>query len=551
MKNLWQLFLGMCVALGAKGCTTGPSPMAAPQWETIEIELMAEGAYINPYTEVSVVASFENEKGETISRPAFWDGGKSWKIRFASPDPDSKWTWQTRAEPADSGLMRSGIIQAQTNSSDNKLIQAGLLTMSRGKRSVIHSNRTPFLMIGDTPWALPYRATIEQVEAYAEYRHSQGFNTALLMVVQPDMGSKGPDARNTELGFARGFADLSDGHINQMNPGYFQYLDSLIDILLANEIVPVYQPVFHGFGWKGEGVLGNVIEPEEYVRFCRYLLGRYGSKPAMWLLAGDNGGKDPGVKEAGEMLENMDAYHQPVGLHYNPCDDFVAEWAKKDSLKHCLHYNKSYQDKDWLDFQWAQTGHGGKHQLHKVERMYDNLPTKAVANGEPTYEGMADGKNGLGWWQGHEAWSQLMSGGTMGVVYGAASLWQWKITADEPGWTAWASQPKSWSEALRMEGATYVGHMNRILAGLDWTDVEKHPELTEDQQFLLAKPGELYVSYLPEGGTLQIRDVPVGLPYRWVDPKTAQTKRTGKTQEKQVFISPEKEEPMVLIVEKN
>ena len=60
-------------------------------------------------------------------------------------------------------------------------------------------------------------------------------------------------------------------------------------------------------------------------------------------------------------------------------------------------------------------------------------PIKGVANGEPTYEGVRGTALGADWWQGNEAWSNLCAGGTMGVVYGAASLWQWGLRPDEPG----------------------------------------------------------------------------------------------------------------------
>jgi hypothetical protein len=59
---------------------------------------------------------------------------------------------------------------------------------------------------------------------------------------------------------------------------------------------------------------------------------------------------------------------------------------------------------------------------------------KKHASRRATYEGMNAGRNGLGWWQGEEAWNQLMHGGTMESYYGAACLWQWKSTPDEPGW---------------------------------------------------------------------------------------------------------------------
>jgi hypothetical protein len=66
-----------------------------------------------------------------------------------------------------------------------------------------------------------------------------------------------------------------------------------------------------------------------------------------------------------------------------------------------------------------------------------------------------------------------MPGGTMGVVYGAAGLWQWKITRDEAGCETWTDQPLSWSEAAEMEGARYVGLVGTLLKGLDLTDIER------------------------------------------------------------------------------
>jgi hypothetical protein len=366
-----------------------------------------------------------------------------------------------------------------------------------------------------------------------------------MMTVQPDMRAEGPNSRNTERGFKRAFEDLSNGHLNQINVSYFQYYDEIVNILFEHEIAPVFQPVFHGYGWKGLDVLGRTVAPEEYVRYCKYLLARYGSQPAIWLLGGDHNGKDPGVLESGEMLEKWDCYEQPTGIHYNPCDDYLASWADGDE-SHCFHYNQSFQEAEWLDFQWAQTGHDSEHLYHKVERMYANVPTKAVANGEPTYEGMNDGKNGLGWWQGEEAWMQLMHGGTMGIVYGAATLWQWKISPAEEGWPAWTDQQTSWQEAMDMEGSTYAGLVGKVLSKVDLTDIEKRWDLANGKP-LLAKENECYVSYLNEGGTIEISGLPVGLYYRWVDPKTGNTFKEGKTSGAS-FKAPTKN-PWVLIID--
>lgn len=481
-----------------------------------EIILQAEEVSENPYWDVALTCTFTSDNGVTYTRPGFWDGGTRWVIRFNTLDSGNCWTYRTQASKHDEGLdgkTGSFCVEGKTAASTADL---QLLGMSAGKRSVVKRDGSPFLLIGDTPWALPFRATAEQTETYAAKRQAQGFNTALLMTIQPDTKAEGPEARNTELGFARGFADLHEGHIRRMNSTYFQYLDSLTGILLAHNLVPVFQPVFHGFGWKGLDVLGNTIVPEEYVRYCRYLLARYGADPAIWLIAADNGGRDPGVEDAGNMFEAEDYYAQPVGLHYNPCDTYLAEWAVGNPLKHCKHFNRQFQAEKWLDFQWAQTGHSEDHDYTKVAAMYDNVPVKASANGEPTYEGMNGGAFGLGKWQAYDAWGQLFSGGTMGVVYGAASLWQWKVSADEEGWTDWASQPLSWEQALQLEGASYVGLVGKTLSGYDLTDIERVRIGEESDLPALIKPGKLYLGYSPSGKSLNFPEAPNNLPAKWV-----------------------------------
>ena len=133
----------------------------------------------------------------------------------------------------------------------------------------------------------------------------------------------------------------------------------------------------------------------------------------------------------------------------------------------------------------------------------------------------------------------------MGVVYGAASLWQWKITPDEAGWTDWASQPKSWKGAMKMEGSEYVGHVSKALEGLDFADIEKRWDLAGGKP-LLAKEGKLYISYLNEGSDLEIDGVPENMKARWFNPKTG-VFTPGKKVRGKVFNAPSPD-PWVLII---
>jgi hypothetical protein len=179
--------------------------------------------------------------------------------------------------------------------------------------------------------------------------------------------------------------------------------------------------------------------------------------------------------------------------------------------------------------------------------MYENKPVKACLNGEPTYEGMDGGKNGLGWWQGEEAWNQLMHGGTMGIVYGAVCLWQWKVTPDEPGWDVWTNAPMSWKEAMALEGSKYAGLVTKAFDGYDFTDMEKRPDLTGNKNMLLAKENSFYISYLDKGGEITIRRLPTGLPYRWLNPMSGETTPESVTEGEMTFRSPDNK-PWVLII---
>ena len=177
----------------------------------------------------------------------------------------------------------------------------------------------PRLLCADTAWALPWRATVEQAEIYARDRQAKGFNAALLMTVQPDMDCQGPRSRTEDLGFDVGFEDLPKGTLRQLRPEYFQMFDRLTGILVAHGIAPVYQPVFHGYGWKGRRTAGNAVA-RRTTRHCRYLVARYGARPAIWLV-GDTPGPSgilAQLDRAGQAIEEWDAYRQPTGIHYGP-----------------------------------------------------------------------------------------------------------------------------------------------------------------------------------------------------------------------------------------
>jgi hypothetical protein len=331
------------------------------------------------------------------------------------------------------------------------------------------------------------------------------------MSVMPDRRMEGPRDRTQHAGFARGFEDLPSGHINELNADYFQYLDRSVQILTAHGIAPVWQPVFHGYGWKGLSVAGPVIPPAEYARYCRYLVARYGAQPAIWLVLADGNGSEKGIQAGGIEIEKWDAYQQPTGLHYGPQASSNAHQAEK-----------------WLDFQWIQTGHNAEHRQDRLAAQWYLTPVKANANGEPTYENIGSMGRAAGWWQGHEAWRNLCAGGTMGIVYGAGSLWNW-VHPDEPELNdGWARAPNSsWREALDFEGSKYAGMLSQILDGLPLDGAVPDNSCTYGRPSLF-KPNQLLILYLDNGGGLRVLRDDIPDAWRIYDPKTGEIVRSGR-----------------------
>jgi hypothetical protein len=498
----------------------------APQWT--EVSLRFTGPPVS-YVDFDAEVTFRGPEGLVVRRPAFVDADGAYEVRFASPTDHGQWEWVV----ADDRLApRSGVLTATPAVGDaaHPARRHGFVTADgRGLR---HADGTPAFLVIDTAWALPWRATVDEARVYAADRQRKGFTAALLMSVQPDMDARGPRSRTLDLGFDVAFEDLPSGHLNQPNLAYFRYLDRLVDVLIGHGITPVWQPVFHGYGWKGLRTAGSVVPPDEYARYCRYLVARYGARPAVWLPGADGAGTEPQIEAGGRAFRAADAYRQPIGIHYRP-----------------HRTPDAHQAADWLDFQACQTGHGGDHVPDRVATMWAQSPPKAVLNGEPTYE--HTGRRGVaeGWWQGHEAWSNVCAGAVAGVAYGAASLWQWRRHPDEPGHGEFFVGPGAgWREALDYEGAAYVGLVGRILAGLPLAGASPCWDVGLTTRGLL-NPGVFYLGYQEHGGPWVFLDSAGRVPehYRLIDPRDGTIVDSGTRPPDGVPIPAEPGRPAVLL----
>jgi hypothetical protein len=83
------------------------APTKVGRWEMWEATLKSSHRYFNPFTEVTVVATFRSPSGKVYEVEGFYDGEQTWKVRFM-PDELGQWRWFIRSEPPDERLSASG-----------------------------------------------------------------------------------------------------------------------------------------------------------------------------------------------------------------------------------------------------------------------------------------------------------------------------------------------------------------------------------------------------------------------------------------------------------
>ncbi|MCS7186979.1 MAG: DUF5060 domain-containing protein [Armatimonadota bacterium] len=83
------------------------APIKVGKWDLWEATLKSDRRYFNPFAELTVLATFRSPSGKTLTVEGFYDGNRTWKVRFM-PDEVGQWRWFIRAEPPDERLSASG-----------------------------------------------------------------------------------------------------------------------------------------------------------------------------------------------------------------------------------------------------------------------------------------------------------------------------------------------------------------------------------------------------------------------------------------------------------
>ena len=155
--SIMRLVFLLALVTGTPSHATETQRLTGQQWRIVEITLQSNKAYKAPFYDMRVDADFTGADGTVITRPAFWDGGNTWKIRFAPPKV-GLWKMTTRASDAENRSLNGveATIECGPYQGDLAIYKHGFLKVAEGGRYFAYADGTPFFYLGDTHWLVSH-----------------------------------------------------------------------------------------------------------------------------------------------------------------------------------------------------------------------------------------------------------------------------------------------------------------------------------------------------------------------------------------------------------
>lgn len=505
----------LLLALGLTLRAALPQSGEVHVWEPQEVIFQSAGRYENPYAEVEVWIDLE---GPGFARRVygFWDGGRTFRVRFVAPAA-GEWKWSSSSnQPGDAGLNGgSGRLRAiawtDAERAENPN-RRGFVRASAGGRALSYADGTPFFMVGDTwlaasTWRLPYRGIpapgdyvpgsgISFEEAVA-WRKRQGYNSISFIAAFPNwaadehgatfanadgiylrnawekFGHWAPNAAiSTSDGATTTAKDMHDEHGNRpfelmpgredglanfdrINPAYFQSLDRKMRHLADEGFVPFLETIRRDNcpSWKAYFDFNR-----SYARFVQYLIARYGAFNLIF--SGIHLDWIP--KNYSLTADEFNAALTHHWKQYGPLPFGQPYTVLIDSATHKVfgHGERA----PWLTMHTV----GNKPRNHAIyaslEEIFRLEPAYPAANLEPYYTGWNHSINRPGgetppensdrdnYFARAMMYGSLLSGGLAGHVHGTAA-YDVTSTGEPAGW-----RPHIWT-ALRYESGAQMKHL--------------------------------------------------------------------------------------------
>jgi len=478
-------------------------------WRAAEITFESANTYPDPLNAAELNVVFTSPSGKSYAVPGFWDGGRTWRVRFA-PTECGVWKYlSTCTDSSDSGLhSKRGTLGANRYQGALEIFRRGFLKTAPGVRYFMYADGTPFFYLGDTHWTMPQEPFDEMFEPIIKKRVAQGFT---VYQSQP---------HGAKYNFADGLSEAALPGLQDLDRRFKAIADAGLvhangELFFSREITkPCYTDAY-------------------LKKLCRLWVARFGAYPVMWTSAqevdndfyfdsGDQCQYQANTnpwKKVLAWVHAYDAYQHPGTAHMEFMGDkpepkvFPPKNERPRWGYGVLASTSSFRDvpgHTWYGVQWTPPHESGI-RWSAVKDFWKTGQGKPVIN----YEGSYDHLWTLGDGARQQGWTAYLNG-MLGHGYGAIDIWYYNSKFDmdkdtvRGAVTVTVEQKRTkWTTSVDFPAAAELGiHMKSFFTAMEWWKLT--PRFDDNDWFVAERSAwyslatidsDVYVLYLYNGAT--------------------------------------------------
>ncbi len=461
MKNLLRI---ISLILAFTFCLSVPVVAAAKDiidqselWVANERTFTAAVQYADPFNDTALDIILTNsDDGTVLTVPGFWDGGDTWRVRFALTG-EGLWTWQTVcSNAADTGLNnQTGAILAVPYTGDLDVYKHGFVTATAGTRYFTYNDKTPFFYLGDTHWGM----ASEELDSAGPHAGDINTNSHFKYIVDKRANQDFTVYQSEPIGATY---NLSNGLSEADIPG-FDNLDRQFAIIAEAGLVHANACFFYP-----HEMTGAAFADKSYLaKITRFWVARYSAYPVLWTLGQEtdndfyevfNTETNP-YKSVCEYINQYDAYRHPISAHQ---ENTGATTASNSAFRDVPGHN-------WFAAQWSPKLNG-QLDFAAPKDYWANGDGKVTVNYEGRYENLWTKNFGAR----VQGWTAYLNG-MYGYGYGCVDIWLYNSTYDtdttsNDGIDTITPADKAvwWSQSVEFKTAHQLGYMREFLDSVSW-----------------------------------------------------------------------------------
>ena len=512
-------------------------------WTAAEWEFESAGDFTEKeaFYHVQLDVEFRSEKGTVLRMPAFWDGGKTWRVRFAPTEPGTWSFTSVCSETGDPGLHgKKGTFQCVPYTGELEIYRRGFIQTREGRKYLVYADGTPFFYLGDTHWGMMSEEFDEPGPHAGELKIQSHF--CYLVDRRAEQGFT--VYQSEPIGKTMNFAD----GISMEDVRGFQSMDRYFRHIAHRGLVHANAQFFY------PSEMLAIQHDEAYLKLLtRYWVARYAAYPVLWTLGQEvdddfyekfSRDANPYVKVC-TWIHELDPYRHPMTAH----QENIWHTTRSGVGKAHASIFQDVPGHTWYGVQWSLRLNSPPNTAIAKDYWNDGKGKPAIL-----YEGLYCflwtedfGARAQGW--------MAFLNGMYGYGYGAADIWLYRgkydmnTTSTHDGVSQVTPEEKAlrWPEALELPSASQVIFMKDFLKKRAWWELIPEfavscegPEAGRKMEFVPASPSVFrfaahaghrefvfyFYSRAKETGTLQGLEPGTGYACTWFDPQTGRSLET-------------------------